>query len=82
MVLTMILANGWVTKQVDYTNASAQLDLVEQVDIESPKGFRHRDGIEMVLCLIKSLYDFKQAPNLSLISFVKVSFSKGSNNPH
>jgi hypothetical protein len=62
MVLTMILANGWVTKQVDYTNAFAQADLAEQVYIESPKGFGRKDGIDMVLRLIKSLYGLKQAP--------------------
>jgi hypothetical protein len=62
MVLTMILANGWATKQVDYTNAFAQADLSEEVYIESPKGFGRRDGIDMVLRLIKSLYGLKQAP--------------------
>ena len=62
MVLTMILSNGWVTKQVDYTNAFAQADLVEEVYIESPKGFGRKDGIDMVLRLIKSLYGLKQAP--------------------
>jgi hypothetical protein len=36
--------------------------LAEQVYIESPKGFGHRDGIDMVLRLIKSLYGLKQAP--------------------
>jgi hypothetical protein len=62
MVLTMILANGWATKQVDYTNAFAQADLEEEVYIEPPKGFGRKDGIDMVLRLIKSLYGLKQAP--------------------
>ena len=64
MVLTMILSNGWVTKQVDYTNAFAQADLAEEVYIEPPKGFGRKDGLDMVLQLIKSLYGLKQAPKL------------------
>ena len=62
LILTMVLANGWVTKQVDYTNAFAQATLNEEVYIEQPKGFARKDKQNLVLKLIKSLYGLKQAP--------------------
>ena len=62
LVLTMVLDNGWVTKQVDYTNAFAQATLNEKVYIEQPKGFARKDKQNLVLKLIKSLYGLKQAP--------------------
>ena len=61
LVLTLILANNWVTKQVDYTNAFAQAKLNEEVYIESPRGFARKDGKD-VLKLNNSLYGLKQAP--------------------
>ena len=62
LLLTLILSNNWVTKQVDYTNAFAQAELEEQVYIEPPRGFRWSEGENKVLRLIKSLYGLKQAP--------------------
>ena len=59
MLLTLILSNGWTTKQVDYTNAFAQAEIQEEVYIEPPKRFKNRDK---VLHLLKSLYGIKQAP--------------------
>ena len=61
LVLTLILANHWITKQVDYTNAFAQAALKEEVYIESPRGFNRKDGKD-VLKLNNSLYGLKQAP--------------------
>ena len=61
LVLTLILSNSWVTKQVDYTNAFAQAVLNEEVYIESPRGFQRKDGKD-VLKLNNSLYGLKQAP--------------------
>ena len=61
LVLTLILANSWVTKQVDYTNAFAQAVLNEEVYIESPRGFQIKDGKD-VLKLNNSLYGLRQAP--------------------
>ena len=61
LVLTLILANSWVTKQVDYTNAFAQAVLNEEVYIETPRGFQRKDGKD-VLKLNNSLYGLKQAP--------------------
>ena len=62
LVLTMILSNRWSTKQVDFINAFAQVDIDEEVYIDPPKGFEGADGIHKVLCLFKSLYGSKQAP--------------------
>ena len=62
MLLTLILSNGWTTKQVDYTNAFAQAEIQEEVYIEPPKGFENRDKLDKVLHLLKSLYGLKQAP--------------------
>ena len=63
MVLSLILTNGWSTKQVDYTNAFAQADLAEEVYIEPPRGFSGvKDKTTKVLKLLKSLYGLKQAP--------------------
>ena len=61
LVLTLILANHWVTKQVDYTNAFAQATLKEEVYIETPRGFNRNDGKD-TLKLNNSLYRLKQAP--------------------
>ena len=61
LVLTLILANSWVTKQVDYTNAFAQAELKEEVYIDAPRGFERKDG-KTVLKLNNSLYGLKQAP--------------------
>ena len=62
MLLTLTLSKGWTTKQVDYTNAFAQATLKETVFIEPPKGFSRKDGLDLVLKLIKSLYGLRQAP--------------------
>ena len=66
----MVLANGWVTKQVDYTNAFAQATLNEKVYIEQPKGFARKDEHNLVLKLIKSVYRLKQAPKSFLMKFL------------
>ena len=58
----MVLANGWTTRQVDYTNAFTQAELKEEVYIEPPKGFQRKDKKDLVLRLLKSLYGLKQAP--------------------
>jgi hypothetical protein len=61
LVLTLVLANNWVTKQVDYTNAFAQAELKEEVYIECPRGFPRHDNKD-ALKLNNSLYGLKQAP--------------------
>ena len=62
LVLTMVLENGWVIRQVDYTNAFTQVELQEEVYIDSPKGFQRKDKRYLVLKLLKSLYGLKHAP--------------------
>ena len=58
----MVLDNGWMTCQVDYTNAFIKTELQEEVYIEPPKGFQRKDKKNLVLRLLKSLYGLKQAP--------------------
>ena len=62
MLLTMVLANDWTTRQVDYTNAFAQAEINEEVYIEPPRGFAPKSKTDQVLHLLKSLYGLKQAP--------------------
>jgi len=58
----LTLANGWETRQVDYTNAFAQADIKEEVFVELPRDFAATEAGEYVLKLNKSLYGLKQAP--------------------
>ena len=62
LVLTLVLLNGWATRQVDYTNAFAQAEMPENVFVEPPKLFEPKSGKDLVLKLLKSLYGLKQAP--------------------
>jgi len=50
------------TKLVDFTNAFAQANLKETVDVELPKLYESPDGSDVVLKLNKSLYGLVQAP--------------------
>jgi hypothetical protein len=62
LLLTLILQEGWATKQVDYTNAFAQAEIHDDIVIDPPKLFGSRNGKDLVLRLLKSLYGLKQAP--------------------
>jgi hypothetical protein len=62
LLLTLTLANGWETRQVDYTNAFAQADIKEEVFVELLRDFAATEVGEYVLKLNKSLYGLKQAP--------------------
>jgi hypothetical protein len=62
MLLTLVLREGWSTRQVDYTNAFSQAELKEEVYVKPPKYFAPGNGTDLVLHLIKSLYGLKQAP--------------------
>jgi hypothetical protein len=64
LLLTMSIVMGLATKQVDYTNAFAQADLLssEHVYVEIPKGFEPDCEGDKVLKLNKSLYGLHQSP--------------------
>jgi hypothetical protein len=62
MILTLVLREGWSTREVDYTNAFAQAELTEETYVNPPKNFAPGNGTDLVLHLIKSLYGLKQAP--------------------
>ena len=62
LLLTTVLTEGWVTRQVDYTNAFVQAELREEVYVEYPRMFGAKSGLDCVLKLRKSLYGLRQAP--------------------
>ena len=62
LLLSTVLTEGWVTRQVDYTNAFAQAELKEDVYVECPRLFGPASGKDKVLHLRKSLYGLRQAP--------------------
>jgi hypothetical protein len=62
MLLTLVLREGWATRQVDFTNACAQAEVGETIFVEPPKLFGSKSGKDVVLKLLKSLYGLKQAP--------------------
>jgi len=51
ILLTLVLQQGWCTRQVDYDNAFAQAELKETVFVELPKCFAPRSGKDLVLKL-------------------------------
>ena len=62
ILLTMVLSHEWTTKQVDYTNAFAQIETKEEVYVEQPKEFENiKDKVSKVLKLLKKLYGLKEA---------------------
>ena len=66
MLLCLTLNQGWVTKQVDFSNAFVQAKLKEDVYVSLPEGFEPEDGDEpassYALKLNKSLYGLVQSP--------------------
>lgn len=61
----MIIAaqRGWITKQVDFTNAFVHADLTEEVYVDPPEMFAcGNSSQDVVLKLDKSLYGLVQAP--------------------
>lgn len=61
VVLTLALSKGWNIRQLDVNNAFLNGCLHEEVYMEQPSGFEHRDK-NLVCKLQKSLYGLKQAP--------------------
>ena len=61
MMFILSILYNWYTVQVDYTNAFAQAFLKETVYMEVPRGFT-ASGTDIVLLLLKSLYELVQAP--------------------
>ena len=62
LLLTIVLFEGWTTRQVDYTNAFAQAELEHTVYVEPPPGFAIKSGKDKVLLLKTSLYGLADAP--------------------
>ena len=67
ILLSLAAMEGWITKQVDFSNAFAQATMDTDVYVEIPQGFAsEEDEItsknKHVLKLNKSLYGLVQAP--------------------
>ena len=63
----MALEKGWVTKQIDFSNAFVQAPINRNVFVALPPWFDDTSGIEskaLCLKLKKSLYGLKEAPKL------------------
>jgi hypothetical protein len=63
LLLSIVLTEGWMTRQVDYTNAFAQAELKEEVYDENPRLFGPKSASDKVLHLLKSLYGLRQTPH-------------------
>jgi Reverse transcriptase (RNA-dependent DNA polymerase) len=67
MLSVMALQNGWVTKQIDFSNAFVQAPLDKDVYVVLPAMFMDTSGIDaknLCLKLNKSLYGMREAPKL------------------
>jgi Reverse transcriptase (RNA-dependent DNA polymerase) len=67
MLSIISLQNGWVTKQIDFSNAFVQAPLDKDIYVALPAMFTNASGIETAqLCmkLKKSLYGMRVAPKL------------------
>jgi hypothetical protein len=67
MLTTMALEQGWVTKQIDFSNAFVQAPINRDVYVSLPPLFDDTSGIDskqLCLKLNKSLYGLKEAPKL------------------
>ena len=64
LLLTISMALGLKSEQVDYSNAFVQADIDGEVFMELPEEFHSTGGEDYVLKLKKSLYGLKQAPML------------------
>jgi hypothetical protein len=53
MLLTIVLGEGWETRQLDYTNAFSQAELQDEVLVEPPKLCAPGSGKDLVFKLIK-----------------------------
>jgi hypothetical protein len=62
VVLTIALARGWSMHQLDVNNAFLQGNLTEEVYMQQPPGFVHKEFPHHVCKLRKAIYGLRQAP--------------------
>jgi hypothetical protein len=51
--LSAVLIEGWVTRQVDFTNMFAQAEIKEELHLEFPRLYGPRSGSNVVLKILK-----------------------------
>ena len=85
VIIALAASNGWEVHHLDVKTAFLHGDLVEEVYVSQPDGFRIKGSEEKVYKLHKALYGLKQAPrawNIKLKSILKeLNFSKCSKEP-
>ncbi|KAE8733511.1 Nucleotide-sugar transporter family protein isoform 1 [Hibiscus syriacus] len=64
VVLSLVVSQGWVLRQLDVNNVFLQGTLTEDVFMTQPQGFVDADHPHHVCKLRKAIYGFKQAPRV------------------
>ena len=67
MLTTLALQQGWVTRQIDFSNAFVQAPMQRTVCVSLPAMFTDFNGMDpkdLRLLLQKSLYGLREAPKL------------------
>ena len=85
VIIALAASNGWEVHHLDVKTAFLHGDLVKEVYVSQPDGFKIKGSEEKVYKLHKALYGLKQAPrawNIKLKSILKeLNFSKCSKEP-
>ena len=67
MLTVTALKKGWITRQIDFSNAFVHAPMNRDVYVSLPAFFQDKNGIsgkDLCLHLQKSLYGLKEAPKL------------------
>ena len=85
VIMALAASNGWEIHHLDVKTAFLHGDLIEEVYVSQPEGFKVNRSEEKVYRLHKALCGLKQAPrawNIKLKSILKeLNFSKCSKEP-
>ena len=85
VIIALAASNGWEIHHLDVKTAFLHGDLLEEVYVSQPEGFKVKGREDKVYRLHKALYGLKQAPrawNIKLKSILKeLNFEKCSKEP-
>lgn len=62
IVLSLIVMQGWLLRQLDVNNAFLHGHITERVYMEQPPSFWNLEKLDHVWCLQNAIYGLKQAP--------------------
>ncbi|GAA0167720.1 transmembrane signal receptor [Lithospermum erythrorhizon] len=77
LILSHVISNNWLIRQLDIKNTFLNGTLTETVFIRQPPGFIHLDHPTHICHLHKSFYGLKQAPRAWFQTFSSFLLSKG-----